>query len=87
MKWFQSGKSSFYFCNQFRILVYSNMQKSPPWKLKSPPNLVNHKIAPWGAICPTLNITDVKQKRKIMSDKDELRSFQGNHFSAMCKDH
>ena len=44
--WFQIGKSSFYFWNQFRILVYFNLHKSPPWKLKSPLNLVNHKIAP-----------------------------------------
>jgi len=37
MIWFQSEKCSFYFWNQFRISVYSNLQKSPQWKLKSPP--------------------------------------------------
>jgi len=37
MKWFQTGKYSFYFWNQFKILVYPDPQKSPPWKLKSPP--------------------------------------------------
>jgi len=39
MNWFRSGKSSFYFWNQFRIFVYSNLQKSPPqiwWITKSP---------------------------------------------------
>jgi len=46
MNWFQSGKNSFYFWNQFRNLVHSNLQKLLPWKLKSPPNLVNHKVAP-----------------------------------------
>ena len=30
MNWFQSGKYSFYFWNQFIILVHSNLQKSPP---------------------------------------------------------
>jgi len=34
---YQSGKYTFYFWNQFRILVYSNLQKSPHWKLNSPP--------------------------------------------------
>jgi len=28
--WFQSGKYNFYFWNQFRILVYSDVQKSSP---------------------------------------------------------
>ena len=37
MNWFQSGKHSFYFWNQFRILVHSNLEKSHPWKLKSRP--------------------------------------------------
>jgi len=37
MNWFQSGKYSFYIWNQFRILVHPNLQKSPPWKLKSSP--------------------------------------------------
>jgi len=46
MIWFQSGKFSFYFRNQLRILVYFNLQELSPWKLKSPPNLVNHKPAP-----------------------------------------
>jgi len=46
MIWFHSGKSSIYFWNQFRILVYFNLHRSPPSKLKSPPNLVNHKIGP-----------------------------------------
>jgi len=35
MNWFHSGKYSFYFWNQFRILVYSNLQKSPPKSGKS----------------------------------------------------
>jgi len=68
INWFQRGKYGLYFWNQYRILIYSNLQKSPPWKLKSPPNLVNHniaplthKIAPWGPISPTLNITDVNE--------------------------
>jgi len=43
--WVQSGKSSFYFWNQFRILLYFNLQKSPHWELKLPPNLENHNIA------------------------------------------
>jgi len=30
MNWFQSGKYSFYFWNQFIILVHSNLQKSTP---------------------------------------------------------
>jgi len=70
--WFESCKYNFYFWNQFRISVYSNLQKSLPWKLKSPPNLVNHKIAPIthkiahkGAISPTLNTTNLSEgKRK-----------------------
>jgi len=33
------GKYSFYFWNQFRISVHSNLQKSPPWKVKSPPQI------------------------------------------------
>jgi len=37
MIWFQRGKSSFYFWNQFRILVYFNLHRSLPWKLKSHP--------------------------------------------------
>ena len=57
--WFQIGKSSFYFWNQCRILVHFNLHKSPPWKLKSPLNLINHKIAPRGAISPILNATDL----------------------------
>jgi len=42
INWFRSPKSSFYFWNQFRNFVYSNLQKSPPGC----------------AISPTLNITD-----------------------------
>jgi len=46
MLWFKSNK--YCFLNQFKILVCFNLVKSPPWKQKSPPNFVNHKIAPWG---------------------------------------
>jgi len=35
MNLFQSGKNSFYFWNQFRILVHSNLHKSPPNSGKS----------------------------------------------------
>ena len=55
-----------FFWNQLNNWVCFNLQKSPPWKPKSPPNLVNHKIAltthgtaPWGAISPTLKTTDL----------------------------
>ena len=37
MNLFWSGKYSFNFWNQLRILVHPNLQKSPPWKLKPPP--------------------------------------------------
>jgi len=30
MIWFEISKYSFYYWNQFRILVYFNLQKSPP---------------------------------------------------------
>jgi len=45
-RWFQSSKYWIYFWNQLKILPSFNMQKSTPWKLKFPPNLLNHKIAP-----------------------------------------
>jgi len=52
-------QNSFYFWNQFRILVYSNLQKSPPCKLKSPPKSgksqnrpLTHNIAPGGRFRP-----------------------------------
>jgi len=35
MNWFKSSKYSFYFWNQFRILVHSNLQKSLPKSGKS----------------------------------------------------
>jgi len=66
MDWFQSGKYSVHFWNKFRILVpvHSNLQKRPPWKLKSLPKSgksQNHPLntlnRPPGAISPTLNIT------------------------------
>jgi len=67
MNWFQNGKCSFYFWNQFRILVHSNPQKSPPLKLKSSPKsskshnrLLNALNRPLGTISPTLNITGVQ---------------------------
>ena len=51
--WFQSGKSSFYFWNQLKNFVYSNLQKFPPRNWNRTPNQVNtkifsltHKIAP-----------------------------------------
>jgi len=49
MNWFHSGKHSFYLWDQIRILVDSNLQKSPPWKLKSPPQKML-----WGQkiLCP-----------------------------------
>jgi len=50
MNWFQSGKYSLYFWNQFRILVYSNLQKSPPWKLKSPPKSGKSENRPLNAL-------------------------------------
>jgi len=69
--WFESCKYNFYFWNQFLILVYSNLQKSPPWKLKSYPksgksqnHLHNAHNRPLGAISPTLN-TLVKAKENI----------------------
>ena len=39
-----AGKYIFCFWKQYIISVYSNLQKSLFWKLKLPPNLVNHKI-------------------------------------------
>jgi len=47
--WFQSGKYNFYLWNQFRILVYSNLQKSPPWKLKSSPKSGKSRNRPHNA--------------------------------------
>jgi len=35
--WFQCWNYWFYFWNQFRILLYSNLHKSSPWKLNLPP--------------------------------------------------
>ena len=46
MIWFQSGKCSYYSWNQFRIVVYSNLQNRPPGNWNRPKILVNHKIAP-----------------------------------------
>jgi len=43
---FQRGKSNFYFGNQFRILVYSDLQKSPSGNWNRLPNKENDKIAP-----------------------------------------
>jgi len=48
--WLQSGKCSFYLWNQFRMSVYSNLQKSPPWKLKSPSKSGKSQNHPLGAI-------------------------------------
>jgi len=66
MIWFQSGRYIFCYWNQFRILVYSNLLKSPPWKQKSLPKSgkskkrpITHKIAPWRAISPPLKTTAV----------------------------
>jgi len=53
MIWFLSGKCGFYFWNQFIISVYSNLQKSPPWKLKSPPKSGKSQNLPLNTLnCP-----------------------------------
>jgi len=78
MNWFQSGKYNFYFWNQFRILVRPNLQKSPPWKMKSPLNLVNHEIAPWGAISPTLNITGLNSSSLLSKSGSQTHGPRGN---------
>ena len=45
----RSGKCTFISWNQFRILVYSNLQNRAPRNWNRPSNLVNHKIEPrWG---------------------------------------
>jgi len=46
---FQRGKYGLYFWNQYRILLYSNLQKSPPWKLKSPPKFGKSQYRPVNA--------------------------------------
>jgi len=68
INWFQRGKYGLYFWNQYRILIYSNLQKSPPWKLKSPPKFgksqyrpLNAQNRPLEAVSPTLNITGVNE--------------------------
>jgi len=60
-----SGKCSFYFWNQFRISVYSNLQKSPPWSLKSPPKSGKLQIARRGRFRPRWRLlVYIHQKRK-----------------------
>ena len=61
MYWFQRNKNSFY---QFKNLVVSTCRNRSPGKWNRLPNLVNHKIAPTthkiaplGAISPTLKTT------------------------------
>jgi len=39
MNWFGSGKSNFYFWNQFRIFAYTNLQKSPPLETEIVPQI------------------------------------------------
>jgi len=52
MIWFQCGKYSFYVWNEFRIKYILTYRIRPL-------NMVNHKIAPWGAISPTLITTEL----------------------------
>jgi len=63
---FQSNK--YWFIRINWTFEYVNLQKSPVWKLKSPPKsrksqnrTKTHEIAPWGAISHTLKTTGLDQ--------------------------
>jgi len=74
---FPKWQNSFYFWNQFRILVYSNLQKSPPCKLKSPQIWQITKSPPWRiksplvTISPTLNNTGLHVSNALVAKTSE----------------
>jgi len=87
INWFQRGKYGLYFWNQYRILIYSNLQKSPPefGKLRyRPVNAQNfslegdfvHLEYHWFTQCRLLLLP------KIKSNFGSISAFSKNFLSA-----